>query len=90
MNNDKHLMINGKEYSVIFTVENKEYGKEYIAYTDGNINEHGRTQIFFSAFTKNENGIVLIPASPDEQQCIIHDVMECLLADLSDSLDELE
>ena len=78
---NKYFMVDGKEYSVIFTAENRESGKKYIAYTDGSFNEQGRTRMFFSAYTENENGISLIPASTDEQQTVIQNALVAYLLD---------
>lgn len=78
---DKYFMADGKKHSVIFTVKDKESGKQYIAYTDGSFREDGRIRMFFSVYTENEDGIVLIPASIEQQQNIIYDALMAYLYD---------
>ena len=76
--------LDGKEYQMLFTAEERETGKKYMVYTDGSVNEQGHTQLLFSICSENENGLTLIPLTADEQRKVIREALEYYLCETDD------
>ena len=76
----------GKEIKceILFTYEDEETKKNYMAYTDNTIDEEGNTKVYASIFNHEEENPVLLPIETDEEWKII----EGILASLSNETDD--
>ena len=66
------------ECEVIFTYEDEQSGKNYIAYTDNTLDEDGNTKVYASVFDPNEENPVLSQIETEEEWQLIEGILESL------------
>ena len=71
---------NGKEvvYDVLFTFENEETGKNYMAYTDNTRDEEGNIQVYASIYNPNDPDSELEPITGEKEWKVIETILETL------------
>jgi len=77
------------EYEVLFTFESNETGKNYISYTDNEIDEDGNIKVYASIYEPNEDGTInenttLIPIETDKEWEIIQTILTELQKDATE------
>ena len=81
MKNDKNVFTligsNGekKEFEVILTVESKEFGKNYIVYTDYSQDENGNYKTYASIYDGTGDSLDLEPITTEEEWDMIENVL---------------
>ncbi|MGM9568103.1 MAG: hypothetical protein ACI3W6_08005 [Clostridia bacterium] len=70
------------ECEILFTTENPETGKKYMAYTDHSTDSRGHIRMYLASYTESENGFVLSPMETEESQAVINNVLDCILPEL--------
>ena len=66
------------EYEVLFTFESNETNKNYVVYTDNEIDEDGNTKVYASIFNPEEENPVLLPIETDEEWKLIEGILTSL------------
>lgn len=71
---------NGKEvvYDVLFTFENDETGKNYIAYTDNAKDETGNIQVYASTYNPEDPQSKLEAIESEKEWKVIETILETL------------
>ena len=70
----------GKEVKceVLFTYEDDQTHKNYIAYTDNTLDEEGNTKVYAAIFNPKEENPVLLPIESEEEWKMIDGILESL------------
>ena len=82
MDNNSFTMINenGEEvkYDVLFTFDNEETNKSYIAYTDNNFDEEGNISVYASVYDPNSEEMVLGEIKTDKEWKVIETILNTI------------
>ena len=70
----------GKEkvYDILFTFDNEETNKSYIAYTDNSLDDNGNIEVYASIYQETEEGIKLDPIETDKEWQVIDKILETI------------
>ena len=70
----------GKEtvYDVLFTFDNEETNKSYIAYTDNSVDEKGNVQVYASVYYPGTDSTKLDPIETDKEWQVIEKILETI------------
>lgn len=63
------------ECEIVFTHHCEENGKNYIAYTDGTVDEDGDTALYASVYDPEKEDTLLLPIETDEEWELIESVL---------------
>ena len=71
---------NGNEtvYDVLFTFDNEETNKSYIAYTDNSVDEKGNVQVYASVYYPGTDSTRLDPIETDKEWQVIEKILETI------------
>ena len=71
---------NGKEvvYDVLFTFDNDETGKSYIAYTDNSKDDNGNIQVYASTYDPDDPESKLEAIETDKEWKVIETILDTL------------
>ncbi len=80
---------NGKEvvYDVLFTFENDETGKNYIAYTDNTRDETGNIQVYASTYNPDDPQSKLEAIETEKEWKVIETILETLQDEIRNKKD---
>lgn len=82
MENNSFTMINenGEEvkYDVLFTFDNEETNKSYIAYTDNTFDEEGNISVYASIYDPNSKEMVLEEIKTDKEWKVIETILNTI------------
>lgn len=79
---EKRMMsIDGKEYEILFTTEQKETGRKYVAYLDPDAEAKGRAPMVVSAYIQREDAWFRLPTSEAEIQFLLAEILDELFAE---------
>ena len=81
------------EYEVLLTFESNETNKNYMLYTDNELDEEGNIKVYASIYTPKEDGTIdentkLMPVETDSEWKIIETILDELQKDTTDSNQE--
>ena len=81
---------NGNEvvYDVLFTFENEETNKNYIAYTDNTKDETGNVQVYASIYYPDDPNGKLEPIKTDKEWKVIETILETIQQEIRKKADE--
>lgn len=81
---------NGKEvvYDVLFTFENDETGKNYIAYTDNTKDEKGNVQVYASTYNPEDPQSKLEAIESEKEWKVIETILETLQEEIKNKKNE--
>lgn len=70
----------GKEtvYDVLFTFDNEETNKSYIAYTDNTLDSNGNVQVYASVYYPGTDSTKLDPIETDKEWQVIEKILETI------------
>lgn len=63
------------ECDVLFTFESDEKKKNYIAYTDNTLDEHGNIKVYASTYDPKGKDLELKPIQTDEEWDVINNIL---------------
>lgn len=66
---------------VLFTYEDEDTGKNFIAYTDNTLDDEGNTKVFASSFDPEEENPILFPIEDDDEWAKIEAILDSLTND---------
>ena len=66
---------NSREFEVILTVESKEFGKNYIIYTDYTLDENKNYKTYASIYDGEGESLDLTPITTEEEWTMIENVL---------------
>lgn len=71
---------NGNEtvYDVLFTFDNEETNKSYIAYTDNSVDEKGNVQVYASVYYPGTDSTRLDPIETEKEWQVIEKILETI------------
>ena len=91
MKNNTFTMLdeNGKEvvYDVLFTFENDETGKNYIAYTDNTRDESDNIQVYASTYNPDDPETKLEAIVSEKEWKVIETILETLQEEIKNKKD---
>lgn len=73
------------ECEVLFTFESDETGKNYVIYTDNNVDENGDTMVYASIYDPDKEVTKLLPIETEREWEVIQTILEELQ---NEALDE--
>ena len=92
MKNNTFSMLdeNGKEvvYDVLFTFENDETGKNYIAYTDNTRDDSGNIQVYASTYDPDDPQSKLEAIETEKEWKVIETILETLQEEIKNKKDK--
>ena len=65
-------------YDVLFTFDNEETKKSYIAYTDNSLDENGNVQVYASVYYPGTDSTRLDPIETDKEWQVIEKILETI------------
>ena len=65
-------------YDVLFTFDNEETNKSYIAYTDNSVDEKGNVQVYASVYYPGTDSTILDPIETDKEWQVIEKILETI------------
>ena len=65
-------------YDVLFTFDNEETNKSYIAYTDNSVDETGNVQVYASVYYPGTDSTRLDPIETDKEWQVIEKILETI------------
>ena len=65
-------------YDVLFTFDNEETNKSYIAYTDNSVDEKGNVQVYASVYYPGTDSTRLDPIETEKEWQVIEKILETI------------
>ena len=65
-------------YDVLFTFDNEETNKSYIAYTDNSVDEKGNVQVYASVYHPGTDSTRLDPIETEKEWQVIEKILETI------------
>ena len=65
-------------YDVLFTFDNEETNKSYIAYTDNSVDEKGNVQVYASVYYPGTDSTKLDPIETEKEWQVIEKILETI------------
>ena len=75
---------NEKEYQTLFTFYNEETKKDYIVYTDDELDEEENKNIYASTYNKEDEELSLLPVETEEEWDNIETLLSTVINDIKE------
>ena len=67
---------NETELEILFTFFSKEFGKDYIVYTDHTLDENGNTNVFASVYKPDSEDTTLYPIEAEAEWALVEKALD--------------